>query len=60
MNYDNNRKNKFIEKLPDTDKYYYLDDDYNKTINDKNNFLNQFSNDLNDLRKKIIVMRLIR
>lgn len=52
MNYDNNRKNKFIEKLPDTDKYYYLDDDYNKTINDKNDFLNQFSNDLNDLRKK--------
>ncbi len=38
MNYDNNRKNKFIEKLPDTDKYYYLDDDYNKTINDKNDF----------------------
>ncbi|MGK6692794.1 hypothetical protein ACKUZF_016830 [Proteus mirabilis] len=52
MNYDNNRKNKFIEKLPDTDKYYYLDDDYNKTINDKNDFLNQFSNDLNDLRKR--------
>ncbi|MGR6439999.1 hypothetical protein ACU42Y_20495 [Proteus mirabilis] len=52
MNYDNNRKNKFIEKLPDTDKYYYLDDDYNKTINDKNDFLNQFSNNINDLRKK--------
>ena len=32
MNYDNNRKNKFIEELPDTNKYYYLDDDYNKTI----------------------------
>ncbi|MBG6016603.1 IpaD/SipD/SspD family type III secretion system needle tip protein [Proteus mirabilis] len=52
MNSDNNRKNKFIEELPDTDKYYYLDDDYNKTINGKNNFLNQFSNDLNNIQAK--------
>lgn len=52
MNFDNNRKNKLIEELPDTDKYYYLDDDYNKTINSKNNFLNKFSNDLNNLQAK--------
>ncbi|MBU9978107.1 IpaD/SipD/SspD family type III secretion system needle tip protein [Proteus mirabilis] len=52
MNSDNNRKNKFIEELPDTDKYYYLDDFYNKTINGKNNFLNQFSNDLNNIQAK--------
>ncbi|MGG4710177.1 IpaD/SipD/SspD family type III secretion system needle tip protein, partial [Proteus mirabilis] len=43
MNYDNNKKNKFIKGLINKDKYYYLDDDYHKVINEKNNFLNQFS-----------------
>ncbi|HDT3001176.1 TPA: IpaD/SipD/SspD family type III secretion system needle tip protein, partial [Proteus mirabilis] len=52
LNYDNNKKNQFIEGLVNQDKYSQLENDYNKTINKKNDFLNQFSYELNDLQAK--------
>ncbi|HGN0025226.1 TPA: IpaD/SipD/SspD family type III secretion system needle tip protein [Proteus mirabilis] len=52
MNFGNNKKNKFLEGLSDAEKYYYLDNDYNRIINEKNDVLNQYSNDLKKLQEE--------
>ncbi|MBG3038383.1 IpaD/SipD/SspD family type III secretion system needle tip protein [Proteus mirabilis] len=52
MNFDNKNNNKFLEGLSDAERHYYLDNDYNRIINEKNNFLNQYSNDLKEVQEE--------